>query len=68
MIEGGRLGKNLFSEADHLITRFNDALDKLMQEFRNQAIRDIADLVRCTSKDLDVLLTLHPLIPLQVTN
>jgi len=58
----------VFSEADDLITRFNDALDKLMQEFRDQAIRDIADLVRYTSKDPDVLLSFHPLIPLQVTN
>ncbi|KAG2029149.1 hypothetical protein BDR03DRAFT_1096314 [Suillus americanus] len=63
-----RLGKNAVSETDNLITRYNNALDELMQQFRDQAIRDVADLVRCTSKDLDVLLTLHLLIPLQVTN
>ncbi|KIK34106.1 hypothetical protein CY34DRAFT_38345, partial [Suillus luteus UH-Slu-Lm8-n1] len=42
-----RLRKNALSDADDLITRYNDALDTLMQQFQNQAIRDVADLVRC---------------------
>ncbi|KAG2029826.1 hypothetical protein BDR03DRAFT_1017894 [Suillus americanus] len=47
-----RLGKNVISETDDLITRYNKALDELMQQFRDQAIRDVADLVRCTSDEL----------------
>ncbi|KIK43118.1 hypothetical protein CY34DRAFT_43740, partial [Suillus luteus UH-Slu-Lm8-n1] len=42
-----RLRKNALSDADSLITRYNDALDTLMQQFQNQAVRDVADLVRC---------------------
>jgi hypothetical protein len=68
VITGKRLKKNAVSDADDLIKRYNDALDTLMRQFQNQAILDVADLVRCTSKNMDVLLTLHPLIPLQVTN
>ncbi|KAG2365664.1 hypothetical protein BDR07DRAFT_625260 [Suillus spraguei] len=49
-----RLGKNVISETDDLITRYNEALDELMQQFRDQAIRDIADLVRCTGDELDL--------------
>ncbi|KIK44915.1 hypothetical protein CY34DRAFT_584968 [Suillus luteus UH-Slu-Lm8-n1] len=47
-----RLGKNAVSETDDLITRYNNALDGLMQQFRDQAIRDVADLVRCTTDKL----------------
>ncbi|KAG2347247.1 hypothetical protein BDR05DRAFT_722495, partial [Suillus weaverae] len=47
-----RLGKNVISETDDLVTRYNNALDGLMQQFRDQAIRDVADLVRCTSDEL----------------
>jgi hypothetical protein len=46
-----RLMENAVSGTDNLITRYNNALEKLMQQFRDQAIRDVADLVRCTSKD-----------------
>jgi hypothetical protein len=53
---------------DDLITRYNKALDELMQHFRDQAIRDVADLVQRTSKNSNLLLMLHPLIPLQLTN
>ncbi|KAG2355089.1 hypothetical protein BDR07DRAFT_1381752 [Suillus spraguei] len=60
-----RLGKNTASETDDLTARYNKALDDLMQQFRGQAICNIAYLVRFTSKDSDVLLTFHPLIPLQ---
>ncbi|KAG1901684.1 uncharacterized protein F5891DRAFT_1107771 [Suillus fuscotomentosus] len=47
-----RLGKNVISETDDLISRYNNALDDFMQQFRDQALRDIADLVRCTSDKL----------------
>ncbi|KAG2150643.1 uncharacterized protein EDB93DRAFT_1327918 [Suillus bovinus] len=47
-----RLGKNVASETDDLIKRYNNALDGLMQQFRDQALRDIADLVRCASDEL----------------
>lgn len=68
IITGKRLGKNAVSETDDLITRYNNALDALMQQFRDQAIRDVADLVRCTSKDSDALLTWHLLMRFQLTN
>ncbi|KAG2028909.1 hypothetical protein BDR03DRAFT_1019188, partial [Suillus americanus] len=39
-----RLGKNALSHTNDLITRYNNALDERMQQFRDQATRDIADL------------------------
>jgi cell fate (sporulation/competence/biofilm development) regulator YmcA (YheA/YmcA/DUF963 family) len=47
-----RLGKNAVSGMDDLITRYNKALDELMQHFRDQAIRDVADLVQRTTDEL----------------
>ncbi|KAG1811646.1 hypothetical protein EV424DRAFT_121915 [Suillus variegatus] len=47
-----RLRKNAVSEADYLITQYNKALDELMQQFRDQALRDIADLVQFTNDEL----------------
>ncbi|KAI6160428.1 hypothetical protein EDD17DRAFT_807205 [Pisolithus thermaeus] len=36
-----RLGKNAISETDSMVSRYNEALDVLMQQFRDYAIRDI---------------------------
>ncbi|KAG2093906.1 uncharacterized protein F5147DRAFT_820824 [Suillus discolor] len=47
-----RLGKNVASETDDLISRYNKALNELMQQFRDQALRDQADLVRYKSDEL----------------
>ncbi|KAG2369752.1 hypothetical protein BDR07DRAFT_1604574 [Suillus spraguei] len=47
-----RLRKNAISHTNDLTTQYNKALDDLMQQFRDQAIRDIADLVRCASDEL----------------
>ncbi|KAG2105031.1 uncharacterized protein F5147DRAFT_244140 [Suillus discolor] len=47
-----RLRENAVSEADHLIAQYNKTLDQLMQQFRDQAIRDIADLVQFTNDEL----------------
>ncbi|KAG1740549.1 uncharacterized protein EDB91DRAFT_355854 [Suillus paluster] len=38
-----RLGKNIVSETDAKIQSFSEALDSLMQQFRDQAIRDCCD-------------------------
>ncbi|KAG2098420.1 uncharacterized protein F5147DRAFT_839624 [Suillus discolor] len=37
-----RLGKNVVSETTDRIQKYNDALDRLMQEFRDQALHDVA--------------------------
>ncbi|KAG2356813.1 hypothetical protein BDR07DRAFT_1491450 [Suillus spraguei] len=57
-----RLGKNTVSETDDLISRYNKALDDLMQQFRDQAIRNIADLVRFTSDELGDELDLNSIL------
>ncbi|KAI6036041.1 hypothetical protein BKA83DRAFT_1011252 [Pisolithus microcarpus] len=36
-----RLGKNAMSETDSMVSSYNEALDMLMQQFRDHAIRDI---------------------------
>ncbi|KAL4071517.1 quinon protein alcohol dehydrogenase-like superfamily [Scleroderma yunnanense] len=36
-----RIGKNLFSETRSRVTQYNDALDRLMQQFRDRELRDI---------------------------
>ena len=63
---GKRLGKNLVSETDAMITQYSDALEALMQKFRDQAVRDIVTFVQCAGKDSGMFLPLRPLISLQV--
>ncbi|KAG2136500.1 uncharacterized protein EDB93DRAFT_1339417, partial [Suillus bovinus] len=41
-----RVGKNIIAETDDIITRYNGALDGLMEQFRNQADRDVAIFVQ----------------------
>ncbi|KAG2063609.1 hypothetical protein BDR04DRAFT_1163516 [Suillus decipiens] len=36
-----RTGKNIVAETDNMIAQYNDALDGLMQQFRDQVDRDI---------------------------
>jgi len=38
---GIRLQKNVTAERDSEVTRYNTALDRLMQEFRDYAVRDV---------------------------
>ncbi|KAG6329841.1 hypothetical protein ID866_9247, partial [Astraeus odoratus] len=49
-----RLGKNMLDNASSKITQYNDALDKLMQDFRNRELRDIHITVHQMREDLNV--------------
>jgi hypothetical protein len=57
MITGKRLGKNVFSETEDTIKKYNDVFDKLMQNFRDHITRDVAIHVLRMGKGLDVLVT-----------
>jgi hypothetical protein len=50
IIIGIRLGKNVGSETDNTIQKYNNVLDMLMQNFRDQVIRDVALFIHQTSK------------------
>ncbi|KAG1901391.1 uncharacterized protein F5891DRAFT_1029204 [Suillus fuscotomentosus] len=45
-----RLGKNIVSETNDTIRQYNDVLDALMQNFRDQVTRDVATYIHDTSK------------------
>ena len=47
-----RLLKNLFSETDTLVQRYNDVFDKLLQEFRDRAASDTLVVVHRIWEDL----------------
>ncbi|KAG1807568.1 hypothetical protein EV424DRAFT_230934 [Suillus variegatus] len=49
-----RLGKNVISETDDTIQRYNNVLDALMQNFRDQVARDVAIYTHRTSEILDL--------------
>ncbi|KAG1901401.1 uncharacterized protein F5891DRAFT_254157 [Suillus fuscotomentosus] len=49
-----RLGKNVISETDDTIKQYSDALDGLMQQFRDQVDRDVAVFVQRTGDTLDL--------------
>jgi hypothetical protein len=57
MITGKRLGKNVFSETEDTIKKYNDVFDRLMQNFRDHVTRDVAIHVLHTGKGSDVLVT-----------
>jgi hypothetical protein len=64
IIAGKRLGKHVLSETTDMIQKYNDVFDGLMQNFRDQAtrdvvlhIQDIAIHVHRTGKGSDVLVT-----------
>ena len=47
-----RLLKNLFSETDTLVQRYNDVFNKLLQEFRDRAAGDTLVVVHRIWEDL----------------
>ncbi|KAG1880417.1 hypothetical protein C8R48DRAFT_795856 [Suillus tomentosus] len=49
-----RVGKNIVAETDDIIARYNNALDELMQQFRDQAHRDVAIFVQFAGETLDL--------------
>ncbi|KAG1906639.1 uncharacterized protein F5891DRAFT_474763 [Suillus fuscotomentosus] len=49
-----RLGKNVISETDGTIKQYSDALDGLMQQFRDQVDRDVAVFIQRTGDTLDL--------------
>ncbi|KAG2113855.1 uncharacterized protein F5147DRAFT_834817 [Suillus discolor] len=49
-----RIGKNVVAEMDDIVTRYNDALDGLMQQFRDQTDRDVAIFVQFAGETLDL--------------
>ncbi|KAG2753877.1 hypothetical protein P692DRAFT_20721960 [Suillus brevipes Sb2] len=61
-----RVGKNIVAETDDIITKYNNALDELMQQFRDETVRDVAIFVHSAGKDSDAPLILDALIPLKV--
>jgi hypothetical protein len=66
MIIGTRVGKNIVAETDDIITRYNNTLDGLMQQFRDQADRDVAVFVQFAGKNSHVPLLLYILMPSKV--
>jgi hypothetical protein len=54
VIIGKRVGKNIVAETDDIITKYNNALDELMQQFRDETVRDVAIFVHSAGKDSDV--------------
>jgi hypothetical protein len=65
IITGKRLGKNVLSETTDTIQKYSDVFDRLMQNFRDQATRDIVIHVHRTGKGSDVPVTRHALIRFQ---
>ncbi|KAG2062856.1 hypothetical protein BDR04DRAFT_1123658 [Suillus decipiens] len=49
-----RLGKDIFSETDDMIKRYNNTLDDLMQQFWDQTHRDVAIFVQFACEILDL--------------
>jgi hypothetical protein len=49
---GKRLGKNVVSETNDTIQQHSNALDTLMQNFRDQVTRDVAIHVHGIAKDI----------------
>ncbi|KAG2104047.1 uncharacterized protein F5147DRAFT_808287 [Suillus discolor] len=49
-----RLGKNVVSETDDTIQWYNNVLDALMQNFRDQVARDVAIYIHHTGEILDL--------------
>lgn len=49
-----RLGKNVLTETTTAVTRYNDALDGVMQRFRDVAVRDILEDVGRIGDDLQL--------------
>jgi hypothetical protein len=66
VIIGKRVGKNIVAETDDIITKYNNALDELMQQFRDETVRDVAIFVHSAGKDSDAPLILDALILLKV--
>ncbi|KIK32409.1 hypothetical protein CY34DRAFT_19067 [Suillus luteus UH-Slu-Lm8-n1] len=60
-----RVGKNVVAETDNIITQYNKALDELMQQFRDETVRDVAIFVHSAGKYSDAPLILTALIPLK---
>ncbi|KAG2130204.1 uncharacterized protein EDB93DRAFT_1256005 [Suillus bovinus] len=54
MTIGKRVGKNILTETDDIITWYNNALDGLMQLFRDQTLQDVAIFVQFAGKTLDL--------------
>jgi len=50
-----RLLKNLFSENDTIVQRYNNVFDKLLQEFRDRAAGDTLVVVHRIWEDVDDL-------------
>ncbi|KAG1848541.1 hypothetical protein DFJ58DRAFT_467239 [Suillus subalutaceus] len=50
----GRLGKNVVSETEDTIQKYNDVFDRLMQNFRDQVAHDVAIHVHRTREILDL--------------
>jgi hypothetical protein len=50
IVIGTRLGKNVISETNNIIQKYNHVLDTLMQNFRDQVVRDVALFIHQTGK------------------
>ncbi|KAG1817021.1 hypothetical protein EV424DRAFT_1513365 [Suillus variegatus] len=48
-----RLGKNIIAETNDTIQQYNDVLDALMQNFRDQVTRDVATYIHDTGEILE---------------
>jgi hypothetical protein len=68
VIIGKRVGRDIVRETDDTITEYNNALDELMQEFRDRTDKDVAIFVHSAGMDLDMSLILDALTPLKVKN
>jgi hypothetical protein len=68
MIIGGRVGKNIVKETGDIIAKYNNTLDELMQQFRDETVRDVAIFVHSAGKDSDASLILDALTPLKVNH
>ena len=55
MFQGTRFRKNLLSETDDRVKAFNDAFEKLMQDFRDRAAGDTLVVVHRIWDYLDTL-------------
>ncbi|KIK33197.1 hypothetical protein CY34DRAFT_66416, partial [Suillus luteus UH-Slu-Lm8-n1] len=49
-----RVGRDIVRETDDTITKYNNALDELMQEFRDRTGRDVAIFVHSAGEKLDL--------------
>jgi hypothetical protein len=57
----------MLSGTDNIVQQYNDTLDDLMRQFRDQVDRDVAVFIHRAGKDSGTILSLYSFTPFQAT-